>query len=518
VTRPVTILQILVALARWGAPGIAVRAADPAGRVDFKQFGGESFDGRDNTTGVIQAGYSDEDSRAARLPPLEEELDWHGGSSLYEPQDVTLKWYRPPNVHWPVLRLPPDWQEPQPLSFPNDFLGAHPIFWDRAQSWFGEAGYQWEPRLVGYGSYEIFGSVFEDAGQRRDGTGHQLIIDLDLALTATERVHVQFRPLGGGNSGGSFWSFSEPEGYEDNSDGVPQRWWIEGERQSIFGGLAGDTLRQWDINVTLGKFPLVLQNFLLMNDEVTGVLLGKNNLLIAPFSNVNVQTFYLFDEVDAFTQRDTELFGVELTADYRLAFIEATYIHAFAGSNSGSETDFFAFSGTQFFGAVTLAGRAMFKVGDRGGSGDGQLYVLESNHTRIPANWIQEHTGVELTVTYLNLFKATSGWQSVAGGNFDRLQSVFVLSPLLQIAAGRQPSDTAGASLGVQLFRKHQDESIIPEIAYQDVSSESVLGIGLQYERKLSPRTYLNIQGVRTWSDNPQLVREGVLASLFVLF
>jgi hypothetical protein len=530
VTRRLLPLNLLALIALCGAIAASLRADEEPGRASFRTFGDPPVtqtagvqEPSADTAPIRRASFDRPplESPAADLPPLQTELHRHGGSYLYEPLDISERLYRPPGVHWPLLRLPADWQEPQPLSLPEEFLGSHPILWDRVWSWFGAHGYQWEPRLVVFGSYEVFAAALEDAGRRRDGIGHQLLLDIDLALTGTERAHVQFRPLGGKNSGGSFYSFSAPEGYVDNSEIAPQRWWIEGELQSIFGGLIDDPTQQWDINFTLGKFPLVLQNYLLMNDEVTGILIGKNTLIVPPFSNINVQTFYLFDDVDAFSNRSTDIVGVELTADYRLAFLEATYIHTFDRSASDRDADFFALSGTQFFGPLTLAGRAMFKTGDRGrsgGSGDGQLYVLESSLTRKTPEAVEEHTGVELAVGYLNLFHATEGWSPVAGGNFDRLRSLFVLDPLLQIAMGRTPGDTLGAAAGVQLFRHHQDESIIPEVAIEEVRSETVWGIGLQYERKLSPWIYLNLRGVKTWSGDPTLVREGILASTFFLF
>jgi hypothetical protein len=514
--------RVFVLFALWGAMTETLCADDPPGSLTFRRFGdlAAPSDASGLHAPIRQTAFEQPplESPQLDLPPLEEELHEHGGSYLYEPLDFTQQFYRPAGVHWPVLRLPEDWQEPQPYSLPQDFLAGNPVLWNRDWKWFGNAGYQWEPRLVAYGSYEIFGAALEDAGERRDGIGHQLLLDIDLALTGTERAHVQFRPLGGKNSGGSFYNFADPVGYVDNSEIAPQRWWIEGELQSIFGGLIDDPTRQWDVYFALGKFPLVLQNFLLMNDEVTGILVGKNTLIIPPFSNINVQTFYLFDEVDAFSGPSTDIVGAELLADYRLALLEASYIHTFDRLESDRDADFFAFSATQFFGTYTFAGRAMFKTGDPGGRGDGQLYVLESCLTRLPPEWLHEDLGVDLTVSYLNLFHASEGWTPVAGGNFDRLRSLFVLDPLLQIAMGRAPGDTTGAAAGVQFFRHHQDESIIPEVAVEEFNSELVWGIGLQYERKLSSWTYLNLRGVKTWSDDPALVREGILASTFFLF
>jgi hypothetical protein len=264
-----------------------------------------------------------------------------------------------------------------------------------------------------------------------------------------------------------------------------------------------------------------MQNFLLFNDDVTGLIVGKNTLVIPPFSNIHLQTFYLIDDVDAFESRYPSVVGGQVTADYRLAFLEANYLHLFndaAPGGDGRDTDYFALSGTQFFGPLTLAGRAMFKTGGPADPGDGQLYVIESSFTRRPPQWVHERCGIELAVSYLNLFHATSGWQPAAGGNFDRLRNVFALNPLLQIAAGRPPTNTTGAALGVQLFRQHEDESIIPEIAVEETDSSTVWGVGLQYERKLSQWTYLNLRGVKTWSGDERFVREGVFASTFFLF
>ena len=505
--------RVLLAIAVSAAIAHSLRAEEPTGKVSLPNLSDLNLlptgDQIDPDQPVVSTPY---------LPPLEAELHLHGGSSLYEPIDVVEQLYRPPGSRHSLPRLTEDWRDPQPLAWPDDYLGPGRILWDPAHSWFGASGYQWEPRLVAYGLYELFGVALENGGERRDGLGHQLYVDLDLALTGTERFHVRFRPLGGKNSGGSFYQFSNPEGYQDNSDGVPQRWWFEGELQSIFGGWLDDPAHQWDVNVTLGKFPLVFHNFLLMNDEVTGIILGKNTLLIPPFSNVNVQTFYLFDDVDVPSARSTDVVGTEITADYRMAFLEFTYAHTFDQHSSDYDADYFALSGTQFFGPLTLAGRAMFRVGRDPASDDGQLYVIESSRTRLPPHWLEEFCGVELTVSYLNVFHATSGWQPIAGGGFDRLRNLFALNPLLQIAAGRAPADTLGAALGVQLFRRHQDESIIPEVAIEDFDGETVWGVGLQYERKLGSRTYLNLRALKTWSGNGALVREGVFASTFVLF
>jgi len=461
--------------------------------------------------------YRNEAGEYVELPPLEEELHQHGGSYLYEPIDVSSALYADPSRQHEPLRLPECWLEPQPLSLPEEYLGSHFIDWSPDLRWFGCNGSTWEPRLVGYGSYEIFGTFYEQNQTRRDGIGHQLRIDFDLALTGTERLHVQFRPFGEENTGGSFWQLNDPDHYIDNATGVPQRWWIEGELQSLFGGLISDDRLQLDINYTIGRFPFQLHNSLLMNDEIVGIVIGKNSNVSTKLSDINMQAFYAIDEVDS-VPRGADLYGLHFSGDYRHAFLEGTIARLQRGSHNEFESNYIAGSATQFIGPVTIAGRAMARFGDSQAAGDGQLYVLESNWTRIPSEKLQHSTGIEKAVTYFNIFRSNGNWSPIAGGNFDRLRNSFAVNPLLTLAAATTPIETQGAALGVQLFRHHEDESFIPEIAWEERSSDRSWGVGLKYQRKLTSRTFVEVRGLKTWSPSPILRKEGVFLSTITQF
>jgi hypothetical protein len=453
------------------------------------------------------------------LPPLDEELQRFGGASLYEGEMASSQFGNHDPGPVKHLRLPESWEKPlPPITVFQEFLGADPIgSWDGLK-WFGDEGFQWEPRFVAHGSYETFGLFLEQGGTRQDVVGHQLIVDLDLRLTGTERAHVQFRPLGRRNTGGSFFRLNDPTGYDDNSTGIPDRWWIEGEFYSLFGGLIDDQFTPLDYHITVGKVPYAVHNSLLINDEVTGVIVNKNTLLIPPLSNLNLQGFYFFDDVDTATPRSTELVGMHASADWRNAFIEGTIAYVSHSDDSSFDSRYAAISATQFFGPVTLAGRALFKGGDESGTGDGALFVAESNLTRLAPHEVSCATGIEHAVFYGNFFKATSGWSPISGANFNRLRSSFAVDPLIRIGQGVNPSDTIGASVGVQLFRDHEDESITPEIAWEQPQGDSVWGVGLRWQRKLGPQIFVDASGIISWSDNRLLEREGVFVSTFVVF
>jgi len=72
--------------------------------------------------------------------------------------------------------------------------------------------------------------------------------------------------------------------------------------------------------------------------------------------------------------------------------------------------------------------------------------------------------------------------------------------------------------LGAQLFRRHEDESIIPEVAYEAPNGTPIWGIGLQYLRKIGARTYLQAGAVLTRSNDTSLEREGLFLSTVILF
>lgn len=452
------------------------------------------------------------------LPSLEDELWLHGGAHLYVPEGDGFYTQQQcgPGGHEP-LRLPEDWQAPQPFTLFADFLGADPVRPWPALHWPGAGGYAWEPRGVVYGVYQLFGFAFQEGGVRQDAVGHQLLLDFDLRLTGTERLHVQYRPIGEMNTGGSFYQFTAPVGYVDNSTGVPDRYWIEAELASVLSGWIGDPFTPRDFQLTAGVFPFMLQNNLLMNDDVAGVVVSKNTVYLANLSNLNAQWFYFFDDVDAYSDAGADVFGVNVAADYLHALYELVYAYRTHHRDRSRDTHYAALSATKLCGRMTFAGRAMFKWGDSGGSGDGQLFVLESNWTRRYDGPLACRTGVSHGVYYVNAFCATKGWRPISGGNFDRLRSSFEVNPLVSIARGTL-DDTCGAAAGVQWFRRHEDESLTPEVAYEAPHGVSVWGVGLCYQRKTGPRSFFEVNGVVNWSNDPALDRDGVFVSQTILF
>jgi hypothetical protein len=454
------------------------------------------------------------ESELPPLPPLDTELWNHGGSSLYVPEGDRWNWPEGEDAHYSLLRLPETWVEPKPVTLFAEFQGADPITVNPKLKWPGPNGYVWEPRFVGYGGLELFAFALEQDNRRQDVIGEQLLLELDLTLTGTERFHVQYRPLGRDNTGGSFYQFSNPEGFEKNTTGTPSRYWFEAELDSIFGAYL-NPFKAFDYNIVAGKFPFALHNSLLIDDEFLGAVLSKNSLYIGNLSNVNIQAFYGFNDVDAFGPSNGRIYGTHLQVDHRKAFYEGSYVFAEHDFDSSRDSHFAAFSRTQFYGPLTVAARGLFKWGDTGGRGSGQLFVVESNYSRV---FHENAFHVEQGVFYCNSFYQSRGWNSVSGGNLNRLRTAFETNPLVRIAAGGFSVENWGVACGVQLFRHHQDESFVPEIAFESPDDTPSVGLGLRYLRKTGSRSFFEVLGTFTLSNDPRFDREGVFTSYTILF
>ena len=60
--------------------------------------------------------------------------------------------------------------------------------------------------------------------------------------------------------------------------------------------------------------------------------------------------------------------------------------------------------------------------------------------------------------------------------------------------------------------------SVVPEIAFDSPQGEAVWGIGLRYQKKTSPRSFLEVQGIGNFSDDRRFRREGVFVSETIIF
>src|SRR5689334_12972484 len=117
--------------------------------------------------------------------------------------------------------------------------------------------------FAAYGDLRIAGDSYDGGtgGKKQSQIAARLNLDMDLALTATERIHAFTRPL---DKGGKSFTRYDINGAVDNKfthafDFDLDTLFFEGDLGQITGGLSGKPAK-FDLPIAIGRLPFVAQN------------------------------------------------------------------------------------------------------------------------------------------------------------------------------------------------------------------------------------------------------------------
>ena len=264
---------------------------------------------------------------------------------------------------------------------------------------------------IGKSDATLFGKTFKPTcningtlrmnyvGGRIDGENSvvfapSLNLDLDVILTATERLHFLFRPFDHGVSGAparsrraTQWRPNpgfRQQGSANRFDFEPDRAWFE---MQPLTWLFPDDRYPMDFTIAGGRIPLAFHNNYWMNDDVLGFAISKNNIYLPPLQNLNVIAFGAFDEMNRF--QDAQVAGIGAFIDYRGYFVEATCAYAF-DSTIRNDRFFSGISVTKQVGLSGIAVRIMLNEDDgvQKGPDLGALFVFESETRQFHEIWM----------------------------------------------------------------------------------------------------------------------------------
>lgn len=156
------------------------------------------------------------------------------------------------------------------------------------------------PGLRAYGDLRT-AVAFNNNGAGEVGlVATRLNLDIDLALTATERIHAFFRPLDQDNkfTRYEFAGGDADKGFTNEFNGIPQNLYFEGDFGAIFGGLTG-TSPDIDVPFAAGLVPLLFQNGIWVDDAFVGgaITMPAQNSSALDITNYDVTVFAGFDKV-----------------------------------------------------------------------------------------------------------------------------------------------------------------------------------------------------------------------------
>ena len=362
------------------------------------------------------------------------------------------------------------------------------------------------PQLLVYGDLRTAAGFnrFGDEGEL--GTwGNRLNLDVDLRLTASERVHALFRPL---EKDGQFTRFDftgDSTGFKDNFDIEPAALFFEGDLGAILGGFAGSQ-PPFDLPIAAGLMPLLFHNGIWLEDAFTGAAftLPAMNSKTLDWTNFDVSFFAGFDKVSNGFVETGNVFGVNWFIEAYRGYIEAGY--AFVGGKEDLTEPYHsvAFSFTKRYGGrVSNSIRYIGAFGSESPTATtvakGHLFLIENSlitskpSTRVP---------------YLNLFigldrPGSAARDPGAGGILKNTGLNFEADPITGFPAlNATAQDAVGGALGMNILGDALNSQLVVEaaLAHPLETSEFMPGqqfaVGFRAQRPITNAIIIRTDGV----------------------
>jgi hypothetical protein len=349
-----------------------------------------------------------------------------------------------------------------------------------------------------FGHLYVFGDWRTAVAYNDNGNGDEVAqiatrtnLDVDLGLTATERLHALFQPLQDDGQ------FTRCEFYGDGSiddceleyDFEPQTAFFEGDVGAITAGITG-SYNGIDLPFTGGLIPLLFQNGVWLEDAFIGgaAAIPSMNSPTFDISNADVTVFGGFDKVTApgiidaagnVADSNVNIYGIAAFIETMEGYIEAGYAYVdgeddLDGQDYHSATAAF----TKRYGGwlsnslrvVASFGQDEFGVNGAGGDEQNGVMLLAENsfitskpYTLLPyanffvgidrpvpaadATGILKNTGINFESDALTGFPFLNDTGQNAYGGAIGLQYLFDLQQQLvfEVAASRDLNDFSGS-------------------------------------------------------------------------
>ncbi len=355
------------------------------------------------------------------------------------------------------------------------------------------------PHLYVYGDWRTAVGYSDLGAEFTSRLATRLNLDIDLGLTATERIHALIRPL---DNNVEFTQLGFA-GLDDGKDQLEldadlETLFFEGDLGAMFGGPGAKS-----IPIAAGKVPLLFQNGVWVEDAFTGVAVSfpAKNSKRFDIANYDWTVFGAFDDVttradvnDPFGRErdDTNILGVAGFLEATDGYWEVGY--AYADIEDGLSYHNVTASFTQRFGAIlSNSVRVIGNFGQDPDPGfaktaDGVLLLVENSFiTKSPYT----------VLPYLNLFSGFGTPQSLAratdaGGVLKNTGLNFETDALTAFPSlNATGHDAIGAALGIEFLTDFVKDQLVLEVAAQHPHGDDSTmlgdeyGIGVRYQRPI---------------------------------
>jgi len=340
------------------------------------------------------------------------------------------------------------------------------------------------PGLAIYGDWRTAVAYNRNNGKDVAQIATRLNIDVDLKLTATERIHAQFTPLQRNNTEFTRFEFGGADGdgrFNFEFDPNPQTLFFEGDFGSLYSGFSGREAG-FDLPFAVGLFPLFLQNGIWANDAILGgaVSLPAKNSAALGLPNFDITFFAAFDNVNnagilGADKHNANVYGVTTFIDAFNGYIEAGYglIQGVDGEVDGQLTNFVTAAYTRRYANTISNSTRVFA--NFGNGKDDEGFVIISENSLI--------SGLPSTlIPYANFFVGSGNPQPLVDGNgAGILKNVGINFETDALTGYPKLNDTGsnawGGAIGLQ-YLFNLDQQLVFEVATVQPFGEPITDIG----------------------------------------
>jgi hypothetical protein len=252
------------------------------------------------------------------------------------------------------------------------------------------------PHLYGFGDWRTAVAFNNNGADERAQIATRLNLDIDLGLTATERLHALFQPL---QKDGAFTrcEVAGDDSLQDcelEFDPDPQTLFFEGDAAAITAGVT-DEYQSWDLPFTAGLVPLLFQNGIWVEDAILGgaASIPALNSTALDISNADITLFGAFDQVNAngvtdangdIADSNVNLYGIATFIEVLEGYIEAGYGYVDA-EDSLSDQDYHSATAAftrRYGGKISNSLRLVSSFGqdrDQGKDQNGLMILAENS-------------------------------------------------------------------------------------------------------------------------------------------
>ncbi|MCA9134118.1 MAG: hypothetical protein KDA45_13215, partial [Planctomycetales bacterium] len=388
------------------------------------------------------------------------------------------------------------------------------------KEWFGRYNLLM-PHFLVYGDLRTGVGAHRNAQGEANSWATRLNLDMDLELTATERVHAFMGPL---DRTGDFTrlDFTDEVRFVDRTDMRLDTLFFEGDAGAIFGGLT-DQDAPLDLPFSFGFLPLFYQNGVWANDNVLGAAFAipaKNSPLLK-WANYDATFFWASDQInsDAFPgdNNAAEFAGTAWFIEAYDGYIEVDY--AFVHDDTGNHRSYHNFSvgfTRRYFDRISNSIRLITNFDQAlpqdQRTADGHLLLFE--------NSLISHSPYTF-LPYFNFFYGQGRTQSLAraaaaggvlvntGINFesDNLTSY----PTLDATA----VNTTGGAIGLNMLAADFSQQLILELAALSANGNAGFrnapgdqyAVGVRYQKPLNNAWIFRTDHMFGWLRNAEDIR-----------